>query len=246
MTHAIPVVLEAERLHASGLNASSVARRLGVPRSTVRDWLAGRAPRRSHPSACPRCGLDHAPLTELPPDYAYLLGLYLGDGCLSSHRRGVYKLRIFLDASYPRILDAAEESMLRVMPESSVCRVPKIGCFEIASYSKSWPCLFPQHGPGAKHTRPIILEPWQLDLVQEHPRLLLRGLIQSDGCRFINTGRNWRHPRYSFSNRSADIRDIFCHACDLLGLRWTTSPYTVYVSRKDDVALLDRFIGPKA
>lgn len=77
------------------------------------------------------------------------------------------------------------------------------------------------------------------------PEQLLRGLIHSDGCRFINTGSNWRHPRYSFSNRSVHIRRIFCGACDALGLRWTTAPHTVYVSRKDDVARMDAFIGPK-
>ena len=41
------------------------------------------------------------------------------------------------------------------------------------------------------------------------------------------------------------IRAIFCRACDELGLRWTTAPHPVYVSRKLDVARLDEFIGPK-
>jgi hypothetical protein len=59
-------------------------------------------------------------------------------------------------------------------------------------------------------------------------------------------GRKWRHPRYSFSNRSEDILRIFRETCDLVGVRWTTAPHTVYVSRVRDVALLDEFIGPKA
>jgi hypothetical protein len=84
-------------------------------------------------------------------------------------------------------------------------------------------------------------------LVRRYPEALLRGLIHSDGCRFINTGRDgWAQPRYGFKNTSADIRRIFCDACDLLGLRWTTARTTVYVSRKADVARLDEFIGPKA
>ena len=62
----------------------------------------------------------------------------------------------------------------------------------------------------------------------------------------MNTGRNWRHARYSFSNNSTDIRRIFTDACDALGVHWTTAPSTVYVSRKHDVARLDEFIGPKA
>jgi hypothetical protein len=52
-------------------------------------------------------------------------------------------------------------------------------------------------------------------------------------------------PRYSFSNRSADARRIFCDACDVLGLRWTAAPDTIYISRKADVARMDEFIGPK-
>ena len=75
---------------------------------------------------------------------------------------------------------------------------------------------------------------------------MLRGLIHSDGCRFMNTGRQWMHPRYSFRNLSPDIRSIFGQACDLLGIRWTTSRATVYVSRKADVEVLDRYVGPKS
>lgn len=246
MTHPASIVLGAQRLAAQGLNATEISRRIGVPRPTVRDWLYGKTPR---PPAdhCPRCDSTHAAIDELLPEYVYLLGLYLGDGCISTHPRGVYRLRITLDTAYPGIIAAAEAAIRAVLPRSTVGQVRKEGCVEVCSYSKVWPCLFPQHGPGKKHERPIVLQPWQSDLVRQHPELLLRGLIHSDGCRFINTGRkNWRCPRYSFSNRSDDIREIFCQACELLGLRWTTCPYTVYVSRRDDVAILDGFIGPKA
>ena len=49
-----------------------------------------------------------------------------------------------------------------------------------------WPCLFPQHGPGRKHHRSIVLDDWQNRIVGSDPRQLLRGLIHSDGCRTIN------------------------------------------------------------
>jgi hypothetical protein len=136
--------------------------------------------------------------------------------------------------------------MRAVLPSGHATGIAnKKGCVEVYAYWKAGPCLLPQHGPGRKHNRPIVLAPWQVALVDRHAEQLLRGLIHSDGCRFINTGTNWRHPRYSFSNRSADIRGIFCDACARLGLRWTTCPHTVYVSRKSDVARLDEFIGPK-
>jgi hypothetical protein len=126
----------------------------------------------------------------------HLLGLYLGDGRLSAHPRGVYKLRIALDARYPRIIDDTLASIERVQPSNPARRTAERGgCVEVYAYSKTWPCLLPQHGPGKKHERPIRLEPWQRALVDDTPHLLLRGLIQSDGWRFMNIGRNWRWPR---------------------------------------------------
>jgi len=185
----------------------------------------------------------------------YLLGLYLGDGCISTHPREVYRLRIVLDLRYPGIVDECAAAIRGVAPRNAVNRRMRRSGFtsrdeftnvEVSAYSKSWPCLFPQHGPGRKHERRIELTKWQKELVGRQPELLLRGLIHSDGCRFINTGRAWRNPRYTFSNVSGDIRRIFCDACDLMGLHWTASgEKTIYVSRKADVAELDRFIGPK-
>ncbi len=46
--------------------------------------------------------------------------------------------------------------------------------------------VFPQHGPGRKHRRPMTLTGWQRALVDEHPQEFLRGLIHSDGCRVTN------------------------------------------------------------
>jgi hypothetical protein len=54
----------------------------------------------------------------LPRAYAYLLGLYLGDGSISTHPRGVYKLRIFLDRKYPEIVGECGYAMARTMPDN--------------------------------------------------------------------------------------------------------------------------------
>jgi len=252
-------VAEVLDLHRSGLNVSEISRRTGISRATVREWASGRVPRgrgrTPGVSSCPDCGHDEHKHENLSASYVYLLGIYLGDGFISSHPRGVYRLRVVLDLRYPGIIDEVERGIADVIPGRRISRLAKSSnyvesdaptCVELGAYSKSWPCLFPQHGPGKKHQRQIELASWQLELVRERPELLLRGLIHSDGCRFINTGRNgWRCPRYAFNNRSAGIREIFCHGCDLMGLRYTTAPRTVYVSRKADVAILDEHIGPK-
>jgi len=119
----------------------------------------------------------------------------------------------------------------------------------VNAYSQHWPCLFPQHAPGPKHRRPIVLEPWQVRIgLESHPRLLLRGLIHSDGYRGANRikGGAYSYPRYVFSNRSADIRDIFAAACGRVGIHPTQcGRWQLSVARRDDVALMDTFIGPK-
>jgi hypothetical protein len=249
VTHPVDAVARSLELGAAGLSATEVSRLVGIPRPTVRDWLYGRVPRRTRrtaPGACDACGDVHD-FGERASEYAYLLGMYLGDGCLSAHRRGVFKLRISLDARYPDIVAECEEAIGAVAPRSRPNRVDRGTWHEVYAYSKSWPCVFPQHGPGRKHERPIVLVPWQLELVSRRPDQLLRGLLHSDGCRFENTGRGgWTHPRYAFENVSIDIRAIFCVACEALGLRWTASgARRIYVSRKADVALLDLFVGPK-
>jgi hypothetical protein len=51
--------------------------------------------------------------------------------------------------------------MAEVLPNRSnkVGRTRKTNerCLEVYSFSKHWPCLFPQHGPGRKHERKIQL-----------------------------------------------------------------------------------------
>src|SRR5260221_9850252 len=75
--------IRAMALLAQGQSLLAVSNATGIARSTLRDW-------RDHPGkldpwamrACPRCSLDRSTV-EPQGDYAYLLGLYLGDGCIS-------------------------------------------------------------------------------------------------------------------------------------------------------------------
>ena len=97
----------------------------------------------------------------------------------------------------------------------------------MVSYSKHWPCLFPQHGPGRKHTRKIELADWQREIVERYPGDFARGLFHSDGYRGANrVRRNWgggdhwyEYPRYLFTNNSADILWLCGQTLDQLGRR---------------------------
>jgi len=129
-------------------------------------------------------------------------------------------------------------------------------CVRIECSWQGWFEALPQHGPGRKHERPIVLEPWQERIVEAHPWQFLRGLLHSDGCRTINrfktklpSGRvaEYEYPRWFFSNLSADIRFLFVLTCEQLGLRWTQPNHrNVSISHRRSVALLEERVGPKA
>lgn len=235
-----------QRLIASGLNDCAISRQTGIPRPTVRDWRR-RPPRRlQHRSSSP-CGVDHD-FTALPPDaYAYLLGMYLGDGCISRARR-VWRLRVTCDIKYPAIITRRCEAIDMLMPRQHASVVRRqTRCLDVSHCSKHWPCLLPQHGPGRKHTRRIALEPWQQALVDQATEEFVCGLIHSDGCRVVANDRGVRSVRYHFSNRSEDIIGLFTAALDSLGITWTRSTkYIVSIYRNVATARMDEFIGPKA
>ncbi|MEA2528321.1 MAG: hypothetical protein QOF73_5548, partial [Thermomicrobiales bacterium] len=117
--HSPEIHAEVRRLAATGINDCEIARRLSVPRTTVRDIRKPRYRRKTVDVACPRCWLPAAPLRLNASEYAYLLGLYLGDGCIQRVGR-TYSFRLSMDAKYPRILAEAREVMARCSPTGRV------------------------------------------------------------------------------------------------------------------------------
>jgi hypothetical protein len=115
--------------------------------------------------------------------------------------------------------------------------------------------LRPQHGPGMKHTRPIVLEPWQEELVAAHTGEFLRGLFHSDDCRMTNwtrrtvggVERRYEYPRWFFTNKSADILGLYSASLHRLGIPHRfPRPDTISVARRAAVAALDLVVGPKS
>ena len=97
---------KAKELIGSGRSIRATARTLGLAYSTVQRWHCLVAP--------------PGPLTRVeyrawrPPDagtYAYLLGLYLGDGTIGSTSPRRAQLSITLDTRYPTIIAAAREAI---------------------------------------------------------------------------------------------------------------------------------------
>jgi hypothetical protein len=250
----IAIVRLARQLSDLGIVDRETAQVCGVSVRAVRHWRAGnrRAARSKSPKpVCPRC---HGRTLDAAA-YAYLLGLYLGDGHITRGSRS-YVLWLACSDAWPGLLDLARQAMALVMPSSNVFCSSQQGvrCTYVKSASKHWPCLFPQHGPGRKHERRVELEPWQEQMASRYPGDLARGLFHSDGCRIINRvrrplagGDRWyEYPRYLFVNKSEDIHRLCGEALDRLGVAWRFSkPTTISVARREAVARLDEFVGPK-
>ncbi|MFP3990633.1 helix-turn-helix domain-containing protein [Streptomyces sp. E11-3] len=251
---------QALALVAQGRSLNSVSKQTGISRAAIRSWQTRLEPLpRMLPQLDPCCRCQ--PVPEGPADpaaYSYLLGLYLGDGYISPAARSGYYLRIACSNAWPGLIDACVTALQTANPSNKAARVQAVGCVSVTGYSRHWPCLFPQHGPGRKHERRITLEPWQQDIVDAYPWEFIRGLIHSDGCRITNwttrlvagERKRYDYPRYFFTNKSDDIRKLCTDTLAKVGVGWTilargSNPLNVSVARKASVALMDAHIGPK-
>jgi hypothetical protein len=116
-------------LWEAGENKFRIERITGIPRATVRDCikrygsLAGLEENRDRASrSTPDEVLNRIqnPLDiQMQSAYAYLLGMYLGDGYIIRHER-VYYLRIALDNHYPNIIRRCADSLQILLPENKV------------------------------------------------------------------------------------------------------------------------------
>ncbi|MFF7049151.1 hypothetical protein ACFY94_12395 [Streptomyces griseorubiginosus] len=235
-------------LVAQGRSLNSVSHQTGISRAAIRSWQQRLEPLPRMASPDPGPPADNRA-------YSYLLGLYLGDGCISAHPRGGgYYLRIACADAWPGLIQECREAITQVRPGIGVYALQKEGYRMVTSYSRHWPSLFPQHGPGKKHERAITLEPWQQAIVDAHPWEFIRGLIHSDGCRITNwttrlvagERKRYEYPRYFFTNLSDDIIRLFTEALDHVGVEWKqANSNNISIARKASVALLDTHVGPK-
>jgi hypothetical protein len=157
-------------------------------------------------------------------------------------------MRFVLDAKYSGIVRECSAALEAVVPPKRASTTLRRGerCLEVWMYWNHWPRVFPQAGPGKKHLRRIELAAWQRELVGQHRQWFVRGLIHSDGCRYVAADRGRPSVRYGFSNRSQDIKDLLVESLDALGISWTRSSLKeIAIYRAGSVMKLDEFVGPK-
>lgn len=244
-------------LHAQGKNNCQISRILNIPRCTIRDIIKNRHSEKA--TRMPEKFIPENFSEEQRAAYAYILGQYLGDGCIDLGPRNVYRMRIASDCKYPNIIKEIKDKMQTILPSNKplsnvVMNNGNPSCDHVTIYSKKLKDMFPQHALGKKHDREIKLTDWQQSIVNSYSREFIRGLIHSDGCRFFVTKANqyW----YQFTNVSLDILYIYKETLDKLNVSHRTTKrkitgkmkhhsYNVITTRKNDVQILDSFIGPK-
>jgi hypothetical protein len=177
-------------------------------------------------------------------DYAELLGLYLGDGCISNAGR-TQRLRLSLDAKYPVIADEARALLARCFPSNIIGASAADGgsTVVLSVYSTHLTCLFPQAGRGKKHERAIRLERWQSSAIDAFPWSFIRGCVRSDGCAFVNRTGAYSYLSYDFCNISPDIREHFMRACEVAGVEYRAHADRVRINRRASVALMQAHVG---
>jgi Homeodomain-like domain len=239
-----------QELSGRGLSDYEIAATVGIPRATVQRWR-----HRDRAPGVRAAGTEWQ--VADPSTYCYLLGCYLGDGHVTHKPPNSWTLKVACDRRYPGIIAGIVHAMAITFSPATPRRNPtSTAASDVLSVSHvGVGNAFPQHGPGRKHLRPIVLTDWQYALTRKHPGALIRGLIHSDGCRAENrfttqlpSGRlgEYRYVRYFFSNLSADIRNIFTEHCALLGIRVTQSNHrNLSVSHRHSVTILERIVGPK-
>jgi hypothetical protein len=251
----------------NGKNITEISKLLKLDRGTVRKYFycaKGSVERENILKEASEKLIGNRFALASPKDYAYILGLYLGDGHITEmpHKKQVYRLRIFLDVKYQNLNTECKKILSSLFPNNEVNSVVmkhkgNPSCEVIFLYSKDMVQLFPQHGPGKKHTRKIQLEDWQKQIVGTYTEDFLRGLIHSDGSRYSHTDKNGLVRQfYNFTNASIDIMDLFKHYSNKMSVfpRITvktksrtskTQTYIAQINTQSQVAIFDTFIGHK-
>lgn len=128
-------------------------------------------------------------IMPLPPsvEFAYLIGVIAGDGCITRAGRG-YKLEISCDAAYPELITIFQKLVSEVtgLP-TSILKVKNKRCFRVVANSTKLPDLLGLPA-GAKMTSGFAVPEWIFDEIQ-FVKAFVRGLIETDGT----VARVYRH-----------------------------------------------------
>ena len=201
----------------------AIARRLGVPRTHVRDWL--HAPARGRASRA-LLAVDATGAVRRAESYADAARAYLGDGlhqvlvrayrATAAHlRRGSTPPERPRGGAAPALLPGRTASALGFFPAPAEGTGTR-GRWWSDTTAISAACSR-RPGRARSTSARCVFEPWQRTLVEAEPWRFLRGCIRTDGCVFVNRTGRYEYLSYEFSNLSRDIVDLFMATCERPG-----------------------------
>ncbi|MBI5029988.1 MAG: LAGLIDADG family homing endonuclease [Chloroflexi bacterium] len=148
-------------------------------------------------------------------DFAYLIGVIAGDGCIT--RAGhVYKLEISCDAAYPELIVIFQDLIARLTGlRTTSIKVKGKRCVRVVANSAGIPELLGLP-PGAKSKNGFRVPEWIFENV-EYVKAFVRGLIETDGtvAEVYRHGGWYAHIHFSAANPI--IMDAFLRAVEILG-----------------------------
>lgn len=264
---------EVMKLHSNGMRIVDIVSLTGLTRSCVNNWINrgskihGNTAQLKYSRLDPENPIDSLRIKTSSDDvdkmysaYSFVLGMYLGDGCISKVGR-TKSLQIALDMKYNKLNEYVVDQLTVLFGKKpyvldrSVDRGQKnkSNSLDVKVYSIDMGILFPHEGSGAKHLRKIELTEWQKRII--NPIQLVKGLMMSDGSYFhCNT---YNRDNYSFCNASKDICRILIEMLDILGIKYnshtkkkigvkgTVLKTHVNVNRREEVKKLHDLIGDK-
>jgi len=171
-----PVVMA---FHSLGWGADRIARQLGMPKTTVTNWLYyGKAPRRFHLGSGKAHRLDITPSPEL----SYLFGAFLSDGTIAQQNRS---RKIGLIAKDIEFVKAFAQCAARVIQRQALPAVGEHYCKYLGK-----PYLMYQCQVYSRELAWLLLNFDSMKpLIEEHPTDFLRGFADGDGSVYHN-GKN--------------------------------------------------------
>jgi len=228
-------------LKNTGKNNTEIAKLLGIPRTTIISIIKNfdREKIDKRKKIWINDPITYIVGNNLEKEYSYLLGLYLGDGHISQLKR-TQRIRFFLDSKYDSLNDYVNKSLSKLFFNNKT-NIIKSNYNMVTIYvcSSDLIKLFPQHGIGKKHERPINLTEWQKSIII--PEELIKGLFHSDGTYYHSANRDY----YQFKNYSKDILNIFKTYCDILGVNYTEQEKVINFYSRKNVNQLKQIIGTK-
>lgn len=172
---------------------------------------------------------------------AYLVGIALGDGNLSNPNGRATRLRISCDAKYVRLADEIINTIRFLLPKNKISIVKKTGrCFDISVYSNQLNDWIPwKVGKGSKAVQKARIPAW----IKRNPlymRECIRGLIQTDGCIYVDRGYKMVNFTNNTKELTLDVRQIlielgFRASLSIVKLSKNRHKYSTRVARMQDV-----------